>query len=225
MSSLITPLKDGARARVPRFAEAAVERARLTVVPPRRSLGRTQAARTPFAVLVIVMLAAGVVGLLMFNTNMQQSSFEATALQDRVNVLTAKEQSLALELDQLRDPQRLAVAAKALGMVAPSQPAFVRLSDGRVMGRPTPATPADAVRVNPLPSPLPPSIKRKTVIVRVPATTANRRGAAPTAGTAAGTSTSPTDTPATSTTRTQEGDRKRGSTGNSTQAPDSGASH
>ncbi len=140
MSTLINQ----ARTRVPRFAEAAVERARLTVVPPRRSLGRTQAARTPFAVLVITMLAAGVVGLLMFNTNMQQASFKATALQDRVNVLTAKEQSLALELDQLRDPQRLAMAAKALGMVAPSQPAFVRLSDGgswagrRPPPRPTP---------------------------------------------------------------------------------------
>jgi hypothetical protein len=217
MSSLITPLKDGARNRVPRFAEAAVERARLTVVPPRRSLGRTQAARTPFAVLVIAMLAAGVVGLLMFNTNMQQASFKATALQDQVNVLTAKEQSLALELDQLRDPQRLAVAAKALGMVAPSQPAFVRLSDGRVLGRPTPATTADAVRLNPLPEKLPPSIKRKTVIVKVPATRANRRGAAA--------STSATDTPGTSTTRTREGDKKKASTGNSALAPDSGASH
>ena len=221
MSSLITPLKDGVRTRVPRFAEAAVERARLTVVPPRRSLGRTQAARTPFAVLVITMLAAGVVGLLMFNTNMQQASFKATALQDRVNVLTAREQSLALELDELRDPQRLAVAAKGLGMVAPSQPAFVRLSDGRVMGRPTPATPADAVRLNPLPEQPPASIKRKTVIVKIPATTANQRGAASTAGT----STSATDTPGTSTTRTREGDRKKASTGNSAQAPDSGASH
>jgi hypothetical protein len=221
MSSLITPLKNGARTRVPRFAEAAVERARLTVVPPRRSLGRTQAARTPFAVLVIAMLAAGVVGLLMFNTNMQQASFKATALQDHVNVLTAKEQSLALELDQLRDPQRLAVAAKALGMVAPSQPAFVRLSDGRVLGRPTPASPGDAVRLNPLPSQLPPAIKRRTVIVKVPATSANRRGAA----TSTTSGTSGTDTPGTSTTRTREGDRKKGSTGNSTQAPDSGATH
>ena len=75
MSTLITQ----AKARVPRFAEAAVERARLTVVPPRRAIGQTQAARTPFAVLVIAMLVAGVVGLLMFNTNMQQSSFRATA--------------------------------------------------------------------------------------------------------------------------------------------------
>ena len=149
MSTLISPLKDGARSRVPRFAEAAVERARLTVVPPRRTLGRTQAARTPFAVLVIAMLAAGVVGLLMFNTSMQQTSFKATALQDRVNVLTAEEQSLDLELDKLRDPQHLAVAAKELGMVAPSQP---RSSDSPTAGcsatrlPPRPATQCGSTR-------------------------------------------------------------------------------
>ncbi|MET0999698.1 MAG: hypothetical protein ABWX73_13355 [Marmoricola sp.] len=196
MSSLINSARAGAR-RVPRFADAAVERARLTVVPPRRSLGRTQAARTPFAVLVLAMLAAGVVGLLMFNTNMQQASFEATALQDRVNVLTAQEQSLDMELDELRDPQNLAIAAKALGMVAPSQPAFVRLSDGRVLGNPTPATPAEAVRINPLPSQLPPSVRQKKIIVKAPVTAA--------------TGTSRTDTPGTSTTRTGEGDRKKAS--------------
>ena len=203
MSTLINPLMEGARTRVPRFAEAAVERARLTVVPPRR----TQAARTPFAVLVIAILAAGVVGLLMFNTSMQQTSFKATALQDRVNVLTAKEQSLALELDSLRDPQHLAVAAKELGMVAPSQPAFVRLADGRVLGNPIPATVGDTVRVNPLPSKKPPALKRKTVIVKVPAATT------PTTPTAAGTAvvTSGTDTPGTSTTGEREGGRKKAS--------------
>lgn len=197
MSTLITQ----ARTRVPRFAEAAVERARLTVVPPRRALGRTQAARTPFAVLVIAMLAAGVVGLLMFNTHMQQASFKATALQDRVNVLTAKEQSLDLELDRLRDPQRLAVAAKALGMVAPSQPAFVRLSDGSVLGNPTPASPADAVRINPLPKKLPAELKRKTIIVKLPPATTQRGSA--------GSPTSRTDTPGTSTTGAREGGRKK----------------
>jgi len=203
MSTLISPLMEGARTRVPRFAEAAVERARLTVVPPRR----TQAARTPFAVLVIAILAAGVVGLLMFNTSMQQTSFKATSLQDRVNVLTAKEQSLALELDSLRDPQHLAVAAKELGMVAPSQPAFVRLADGRVLGNPTPATVGDTVRVNPLPSKKPAALKRRTVIVKVPAATT------PSTPTAAGTAavTSGTDTPGTSTTGEREGGRKKAS--------------
>lgn len=156
----------GLRARVPRLAEAAVERARLTVVPP-RALGRTQAARTPFAVLVIALLAAGVVGLLMFNTQMQQTSFTATALQREATALTAQKQSLVLELDRLRDPQRVAQAARDLGMVAPSQPAFVRLSDGRVLGRPVPATGADAVQIQPAPVEKPEALKRKTVVVQV----------------------------------------------------------
>jgi hypothetical protein len=164
MSTLMTQ----ARTRVPRFAEAAVERARLTVVP-QRSLGRTQAARTPFAVLVLGMLAAGVVGLLMFNTHMQQASFTATALQAQVTELTAKEQSLNMELDALRDPQRLATAAKDLGMVPPSQPAFVRLADGRVLGNPTPATTGDAVRINPLPPAKPAALVPRPIIIKVPA--------------------------------------------------------
>ena len=205
MSSLINAAREGARTRVPRFAEAAVERARLTVVPPRRAIGRTQAARTPFAVLVIAMLVAGVVGLLMFNTNMQQASFKATALQEQVNTLTAKEQSLNMTLDALRNPQRLAVSAKALGMVPPSQPAFIRL-DGKVLGAPAPATGQDAVRINPLPTPKPASLKQKTVIVRVPAKSI--RG-------------SEADTRGSSTAGTREGDRKN----NNASAPQSGATH
>lgn len=221
MSTLFNSARAGTRTRVPRFAEAAVERARLTVVPPRRQLGRTQAARTPFAVLVLAMLAAGVVGLLMFNTNMQQASFKATDLQDKVNVGTAKKQSLDMELDQLRDPQRLAVAAKALGMVAPAQPAFIQIGDGSVLGNPTPATSGDAVRINPLPAELPDSIKPRTVIAKPSRTAAQialekaQRQAQKQAQNQAqrnGQRSLVTDTPGTSTNGARQGDRKKAST-------------
>jgi hypothetical protein len=155
------------KVRVPRFAENAVERARLTVVP-QRAFGRTQAARTPFAVLVLGLLAAGVVGLLMFNTSMQQASFTATKLQQQVTALTAQQQGLDMQLDALRDPQQLAVAAKKLGMVPASEPAFIRLSDGKVLGNPTPATPADAVRINPLDPQKPASLAPKPIVIKVP---------------------------------------------------------
>ncbi len=178
MSTLMSP---GVRARVPRFAEAAVERARLTVVPA-RSLGRTQAARTPFAVLVLGLLALGVVGLLMFNTSMQQASFRATTLQGRVSELTAREQSLNMQLDALRDPQHLAVAAKQLGMVPPSQPGFVRLGDGKVLGTPTPATSSDAVRINPLDPPKPASLAPPPIVIKIPATATLAATAPDTAG-------------------------------------------
>jgi len=153
------------------------------------------------------MLVAGVVGLLMFNTNMQQASFKATALQERVNTLTAKEQSLNMTLDALRSPQRLAVAAKKLGMVPPGQPAFIRL-DGGVLGAPAPATGENSVRINPLPTPAPPSLRRKTVVVKVAPQTTSTAG-------------SQADTRGTSTAQTRGGDRKN----NTNESDQSGATH
>ena len=170
MSSLMSQ----ARGRAPRLAEAAVERARLTLVPARR----TRAPRAPFAVLVFAILGAGVVGLLMFNTHMQQASFYATRLQHSADDLTAREQKLDMELERLRAPQRLAEAGKALGMVAPGVPAFVELSDGSIVGHPTPASPDDAVRINPLPPEVPAALRPKPIVIRVPApATAAQAGA------------------------------------------------
>jgi hypothetical protein len=74
-----------------------------------------------------------------------------------------------MQLERLRAPQRLAEAGKALGMVAPGVPAFVRLSDGTVLGTPTPAGSADAVRINPMPPAMPAPLRPKPIIVRVPA--------------------------------------------------------
>lgn len=152
-----------ARNRVPRFAEAAVERARLTVVPR----GTRKAPKVPFVTLVSLLLIGGVVGLLLFNTSMQQSSFTATSLEERAAVLDAKEQSLQMELDMLRDPQKVATRAKRLGMVPRTGPAFIRLSDGAVLGNPTVAEFTDGLRIAPPPTPKPKSLRPDPVIVTV----------------------------------------------------------
>jgi outer membrane biosynthesis protein TonB len=149
------------RSRVPRIAEAAVERARLTVVP--RRAGR--APRVPFVALVSLLLVGGVAGLLLFNTSMQQASFRATALEQHAQVLAAQEQSLQMELETLRDPQRVATEARRIGMVPPANPAFIRLSDGQVLGNPTPAVPEDGIRVAPLPAQKPKVLRPDVVIV------------------------------------------------------------
>lgn len=162
--SQAAPNQSAARNRVPRIAEAAVERARLTVVPRRR----TRAPRVPFVALVSLVLVTGVAGLLMFNTSMQQASFTATALEQQSQILAAQEQSLEMELETLRDPQRVALEARAIGMVPPSNPAFIRLADGRVLGTPTPAVPEDAVRISPLPTLKPKSLRPDPVVVEVP---------------------------------------------------------
>lgn len=170
----MSTLMNQARNRVPRFAEAAVERARLTVVPRRVQ----KAPRVPFVSLVSLLLVTGVIGLLLFNTNMQQASFVATSMEQRASLLDAKEQSLQMELDRLRDPQRVAARAKKLGMVPAASPAFLRLSDGEVLGTPVAAEPTDAMRIAPLPTRKPKSLRPDPVILELPkskATVGNKR--------------------------------------------------
>lgn len=150
---------------LPRIAEAARERARLTVVP-RRS---RSAARAPFVTLVTLLLVLGVAGLLYFNTNMQTASFKATAMEERATVLDAKEQALQMRLAVLRDPQRVAEEAQRLGMVPPASPAFIRLSDGKVLGQPQPASSVDRVRIAPLPAAKPANLRPSPVILPVQA--------------------------------------------------------
>jgi cell division protein FtsB len=179
MSALINQ----ARSRVPRIAEAAVERARLTVVPRRSS----RAARVPFVTLVSLLLVSGVAGLLLFNTSMQQASFTATAMEEQASLLDAREQSLQMELEKLRDPQRVAVQARAIGMVPPSSPAFLRLSDGKVLGTPAPALVEDGLRVVPLPTRKPKNLRPDPVIVEAPTKSHDDGAADANAGDQAGT--------------------------------------
>jgi hypothetical protein len=52
-----------------------------------------------------------------------------------------------MELDKLRDPQRVAQQAVKLGMVPPASPAFLELPTGKVLGEALPATRLNAVRL------------------------------------------------------------------------------
>jgi cell division protein FtsB len=114
----------------------ALERARLTVVPR----GRTQAKRLPFVALVTAILLGGVIGLLMFNTSMQQAAFAEAKLDDQATSLDAREQGLQLQLNKMNDPQRIASRAQAQGMVIPGAPALLHVPSGKVTGTPAPAT-------------------------------------------------------------------------------------
>lgn len=123
----------------PRLAQAALERARLSVVPRRR----TSAPRVPFVTFVSIILLAGVVGLLMFNTSMQQASFKETALQRQATDLGAQQEALEMELQALTAPSRVAAAAEHLGMVLPTTAAGVLKLGSGISGDPQPASAAD----------------------------------------------------------------------------------
>ncbi len=152
-----------ARQRVPRIAEAAVQRARLSVVPRIR----TRAPRVPFVTLVTLLLVGGVVGLLLFNTSMQQASFAATSLEQQARSLDARQQTLEMELADLRDPQRVAERAQRMGMVPATNPAFLDLATGKVRGQPRPATGEDGLRIEPTPPPKPGVLTPRPRVIEV----------------------------------------------------------
>lgn len=150
------------RSRIPRMAEVAVERARLRVVPRRR----TRAPRVPFVTLVSLLLLTGVIGLLLFNTSMQQASFAATALEQQATNLAARQQSLQMDLDRLRDPQRVGELARQQGLVLSPGAAVLRLPSGKIEGTPTAATRENDVNIQP-PAPILPAELAPPPIIKV----------------------------------------------------------
>jgi cell division protein FtsB len=170
MAQALAPLRD----RTSAVAEEAVTRARLRVVPRRRPRAR----RVPFLVALTAILVGGVVGLLLFNTSLQQASFAASALQEQADTLTSREQALTMELDKLRDPQRVAAQAQRMGMVPAANPAFLNLSDGSISGVAAPATRLDGVRIAPRPPRKPAILDPRPIVQEVLDTAAATPGAA-----------------------------------------------
>jgi len=130
----------------------------LALVPAGARRARTS--RTPFAAVVVALLAAGLLGLLVLNTALAQDAFRLHTLKQDSRALEDREQVLTREVEALRAPQALAARATALGMVQAGPPAFLRLPDGTVLGAdipapaPVPAEPLDA-QAPPAPAPDP----------------------------------------------------------------------
>ena len=131
-----------------------VPRPRLHLVPP----PSLHPPRAPFVAVVVGLLTIGLVGLLLLNTVIAEHSFRLHALQQRTAALTLQEQQLQREIDALEAPGALAKRATELGMVPAGNPAFIRLSDGKILGVPTPAAapkPVSVARPSPRPSAAP----------------------------------------------------------------------
>jgi hypothetical protein len=126
----------GAAAGLPGAVQPSAPRAgarpRLRVVPPLRA----PAPRAPFVLLVGGLLSAGLVALLFLHTAIAEDSFRLHDLTARSTVLADRQQALEQQIADVAAPQRLAARAKALGMVRSENPAFIRISDGRILGHP-----------------------------------------------------------------------------------------
>ena len=87
-----------------------------------------------FLALCVTLLLGGFVGVLMLNTAMAKGSYTLRDLQRRSDALTDTQDALRHTIDGVSGPGPLAHRARALGMVPAATPAFLRLSDGTVLG-------------------------------------------------------------------------------------------
>ncbi|MEV6109743.1 hypothetical protein AB0M28_34295 [Streptomyces sp. NPDC051940] len=105
--------------------------------------GSTAAARTPFVLLVVALLGAGLIALLLLNAAVNQGAFELGEAKRDTTSLTEEEQRLQREIDAYAAPDALSRRAGELGMVPGGAPVFLR-PDGKALGTPSqaPAPPA-----------------------------------------------------------------------------------
>ena len=100
---------------------------------------RSRARKAPFVVVVMTLFSIGLVGLIVMSTILQAQSFQAAKLNQKADALETQQQALAREVDRLQSPANVARRAIVLGMVPNANPAFLRLGDGKVLGKPQPA--------------------------------------------------------------------------------------
>ncbi|BBC37216.1 hypothetical protein SGFS_085100 [Streptomyces graminofaciens] len=118
--------------RKPELRGRAARLARLLPAGPGR------AARTPFVLLVVLLLGSGLIGLLVLNSALSEGAFKLDDLQDDVKSYTDEEQALQRDVDAYSAPDSLQRRARELGMVPGGDPAFLN-PDGTVRGVPGPA--------------------------------------------------------------------------------------
>ncbi|MFI8998178.1 hypothetical protein [Streptomyces sp. NPDC053542] len=119
--------------------------------------GTSTAARTPFVLLVVVLLGSGLITLLLLNSALNQGSFELSRLEKQTTELTDEQQALQQEVDGYSAPGSLEKRARGLGMVPGGNPAFLG-PDGTVRGAPSEATGQPAVMK--APQSRPPALSR-----------------------------------------------------------------
>jgi hypothetical protein len=99
----------------------------------------------------IALLGGGLVALLLLNVSLERGSYVLQDEQTQQTRLQDQAQALREQLAALQSPENLAAQATKLGMVPNPNAAFLRASDGRVLGVPTRAVAPKPPTVTPAP--------------------------------------------------------------------------
>ena len=87
-----------------------------------------------FLALCVALLLGGFVAVLVLNTAMAKGSYTMRDLQRRSDALADNQDALRHTIDGVSGPGPLARRARDLGMVPAASPAFLRVTDGKVLG-------------------------------------------------------------------------------------------
>ncbi|GLY49391.1 hypothetical protein [Lentzea sp. NBRC 102530] len=101
------------------------------------------ASKAPFVVLVMLVLGAGVAGILYFSTQAAADTYRLQEARAEAERLTLQMEQLRREVALLESPTDLARRAGEMGLVEPTNPARLRQNpDGSIeeFGKPSPAT-------------------------------------------------------------------------------------
>ncbi|MET9228037.1 hypothetical protein [Lentzea sp. NPDC003310] len=102
-----------------------------------------QVSKAPFVVLVMLVLGAGVAGIMYFSTQAAADTYRLQEARAEAERLTLQMEQLRREVALLESPTDLARRAGEMGLVEPSNPARLRQNpDGSIeeFGKPSPAT-------------------------------------------------------------------------------------
>jgi hypothetical protein len=117
-----------------------------------------------------------VVAQLLLSVGLSHGAYEMSALQQQQTTLGWQQQSVSDELLHVSSPQFIAANAQALGMVINGTPAYLRLSDGAIVGVPAAATTETEIPVGPS-TLVGNSLLDGVPLVTVPGATVNATGA------------------------------------------------
>ncbi|QSB03904.1 hypothetical protein [Natronoglycomyces albus] len=137
------PITDGALAVAPAVepieAPPVPEAPEPKVTPKARPQRRREPAVAPdpialpkpaFVSAMLALVAAGILGLLLLNTVINENAFQLQEMRQEQTVLNQTEESLTNELAQLNAPGNLQAAADEMGMEEPEEISFLHLPDG-----------------------------------------------------------------------------------------------
>ena len=82
---------------------------------------------------VVALVIAGIVGLLMLNTVINEDAYQLQELRGEASQLDQSEQTLNDELSNLNSPNNLEAAATRYGMVKPDKVTFLYLPEGETV--------------------------------------------------------------------------------------------